>query len=1511
MKNLGKVLKSSFLAKMAFVATVLAVLIASASCKHDKGGDNPKPNPKVEEVTLTFKMGANVTKVEPASVKVEKGKAIKLSELKAKITKMEFAKDYEFSKLCVGAENGAEIKEDGTFKPVANTDVYVVAKSKNDPPGPGPGPAPEDVALTKVMVDGGNIAVADAMDAGSKSKAEVSLEFTTNPADATLSFEPALKDYNATSKSGTWALNSGDNNIKITVKKDSKTKEYTLKVKRVSEDEPLLTELKVDGVSISPKEEPEVMTVDPTTKDKVKVEYAANEGSAVTTTPSIASGSEWTLAYGENTLKFVVTKGSKTRNYTLKITRPVELKTVKVDGNSITPIADEMTATETEKEEVPVEFTTDPADATLTFDPTNAIKDYDATSKSGKWALALGLNTLKVKVVKDTGSKEYTLKITRNVAAPKLTSLVVGPHTKDVAGIVTSDVGTIEVPVPTQFDGVEYAVTTTTDTAGATVTWDPALENDKIKFGNVKYISDLTKEYTVTVAKDGKESSYKVKAMMMTNAAGFFAGRIKGKDTSADLENIRKILKHEDVTLTQAGAESLVIFVSQLAQWQVAYYNRENVKVDLPPGTRFKGMGRKSLTLPLAKGKSLLKDEELADNEIEVVVSNSEWEEVSEGGVVKYYKAKEPWLATEVFKFKIAQSNEKADAFIEKVLLNDKNIADEEKDPEAFTNLFATELAEFDSGKKANVAIELSKAVQKVTINSTDINEADLVASGDNFIAKKEGIVVNEDGTTPTLVTIVVTPKAEDVAYGETTMKFNLTYKVPPKFYPRSYTINEVGYYSLPATFREALVEDGNPSYTVKANHLGMNLTFAKKPKKVEMDIAGTKTTAEGTAIVENKTKYGTTYSVNIGGTVNNNEQQVTLTFTPDDEGAFSEGQWKFKVTGTNDKPAIDPTFTKIGKDENLTEAFLNAIKTGTAPDNEYQLPGTTAEAELVISLTEYTHDFLLDKIEMTVDDANVEITDENFKLNKGFFSSGWVLKEKINGITAAGKEVKIKFAAKSGVADDVTWTFKLKTGGELPLVPDGKVSLGIAGYGGSGTPFTEEFVAGLATPNNPPTIELYGKDVKVFFRTYYDEYLKEASFKIDDKEAATATASESGYAVQAEHIFEGVSKDGEHTIVAKFEPTSADYKGREYKFKVKILDDLPMPEKYIFGLDGKIRPNEYKATLDKDFATLIFQSSEDLVAEVKMGKEGSTEVVEVKALVDGYGRPFWQATKDIDGLQTNLDSNILHDKWVIEVKPKDDTKYASVKCTFNLKGKDIDANNAAFVESSGSPKVYAKVEWKDGIPTDKRYLDDYGAKAVNFTAYTMSKTSTVKGKKVHALKNTDMMGETEVAFNREGTTREVKGKVEAYTDKPSRMKVWCIGADGTTLDKAKGVYNININPIPLYWSYKKIASAEDGDAAYAAIEVKRSKIKKNKVYMLFAPWKEDFGFVVDTNAVEEKQAKIEKIGSLGRYQDVFRTSLDVEGMNANDTKPIKFRIVHKESNTEAIVYKVMVKVVD
>lgn len=135
-KNLVKMLKSSFIIKIAFIAMLLTVFVASISCKHDRGGGN-NPTPKTEEVTLTsVKVGSNL------------------------------------------------------------------------------------------------VTVKDEMDAGSTTDEEVDVEFVTKPGNATLSFAPTLKAFDEATKKGKWALNDGDNSIKITVTKDKKTKNYTLKIAR-------------------------------------------------------------------------------------------------------------------------------------------------------------------------------------------------------------------------------------------------------------------------------------------------------------------------------------------------------------------------------------------------------------------------------------------------------------------------------------------------------------------------------------------------------------------------------------------------------------------------------------------------------------------------------------------------------------------------------------------------------------------------------------------------------------------------------------------------------------------------------------------------------------------------------------------------------------------------------------------------------------------------------------------------------------------------------------------------------------------------------------------------------------------------------------------------------------------------------------------------------------------------------------------------------------------------------
>ena len=1296
MKNLIKVLKSSFLIRIAFITTVFITVVASGSCKHDKGKDGLKG-----EVKLTFIPGNKVTILEPTTVKVTKGSSLKLSDIKAKITKMEFEAEWDFGKLCVGAEDGIEITDAKPFVATYDADIYVVARKKGN------------IFLTSLKVDSNRVAIQDDMKARSAIDDEVSIEFMSNPSDATLSFEPALKTYDDATKKGTWALEMGENSLTITLTHGLDTKEYTLKIEKV-EDE------------------------------------------------------------------------------------------------------------------------------------------------------AEGL----------------------------IKSITIGAHTKRRTGIVLEDTGTIEIPLPTELKtDSEYDIKVVPKEEGATIEYyaddadlKTALESGKFKFKKPSSILDLESEFSIKVSKGSKESNYKVKAIMMTNAAAFLGARLNGKNTSADLETVKKILRGEDITLNIAGHEAFLIFASQISKWETVLCNDEDIKIPLSPNDpKYTSMGSASISFD-ALG---------ATTDIKVIISNSEWDETEK-------KFISPWLATEEFNFKIKCNETPADAFIKEVLVNGASITDEKKIPESFTALFGTELVEIDSGKSATIAVRLSKKVQKVKINDIEINEDQIKIEKDNkgkiigFIAEAKNIAV--EGADGKEVTIVVSPKAEDTYYRETTMKFKLVYEMPPQFYPAYFNINETDWKSIPQGFKEAIMEDRCPLYTIKTNSLGMKFVFAKKPKKVEMIIGGVKT--ESSKIQEIKPTYGPVrYMVQVLGTASDVEQEVILGFEPEDEGTFSKGEWKFKIKGTNDKPKIAPKFLSISKDENLSWSFLNNLTSG---NEEYC--ASEESAELLISLSLYEVDFLLKEIEVN----GVKATDKEFKLFKGYTFTEWRLTKIIEGLTSEGKDVIIKFIGADGIADDVEWKFKLKSGGEKPKVPRYQIRFGLAGYGLGATPFTNDFLIGLED-NTEPMIELYGKDVTVSFASFKKEYLKEGKFKIDSEDEVTVVATTSNQNVtKVGHVFKNVSKDVEHTIIATVVPNSKDYSPLEYKFKVKILSDLPEPSGYVFGIDNKKRGNGYKATLDKDFTTLIFQSNQDIVKEVRIGKTdilGDSNKVEIKVFKNKYGKSFWQAIKDIE-----LDTTEF-EKWKIEVTPFDQIKYPKVTYTFELKGTEIPDSNLSFEMEKNEPRVYAVANRPSGM--DSNDIDDYGVTSVDFTAYTMSKKAKMKGIRVHYITGDNMPGDIAIDFSSTATSRKHTGTLQAYDDKPTTMKIWTTNMDGSATDIVNGAYNVDINPVPLAWSYKKIANPAPGEKAYDEIVLSRKKIKNNRVYMIFSPWKEKFGFTVDLDAVSEKQAKFENIGALGQNQNMFRTSLNVTGMKSGDEKEIKCVLKHIKTGTKVMEYKVNIKMIE
>ena len=965
-----------------------------------------------------------------------------------------------------------------------------------------------------------------------------------------------------------------------------------------------------------------------------------------------------------------------------------------------------------------------------------------------------------------------------------------------------------------------------------------------------------------------------------------------GQDTSADLATVERIIRGEkDVNVEIAGHKALVIFSSRIAKWETVLCNGENIKVDLKPGEAHKGFGLAEIPLEQLGSKI----------PIEVIVSNSEWED----GKPVY-----PWKATEKFNFTITCSSNKADAFIKKIEVNDKNITDESQDADAFTNLFAEEgLSEIESGAKASIAVELSKEVEKVVIDGKEIDETHLIKDKDQFgepvfIAKVEGIDVVQ-GNPPKEISIVVSPKAEDTNYRKTSMKFKLVYQEPEaKIYPKEYAINGTNDLDMSPSFKEALLAGHNPLYKVNSNLLAMHLAFDKKPKKVEMTIAGaTPLIAEGDDIKEVNSQYsGKLYIVNLMGAITGNEKQVTLKFEPEDVGSLSNGEWKFQIKGSAEKPKIAPRFIEISGDRNLLKSFLDGLEGSEKP--EYKVAGI--KANLIIDLTEYEHDFLLDKIEI-----NGQGADDDIELFENSFYTSWRLKKTIQVTGSTGTDVEIKFIAKD-IAKNVTWTFNLKTGGQKPGVPrsfirfdvsDYSNRVEVAGYVGAdnkGIPFPDDFWEGIKN-GGMPLIELYGKDVTVRFAAYRDMYLKTGKFKIDDEAEVEEPIKEGGYTI-VEHTFQNVSLNDEHTITAIAVPGSiTEYNEVEYKFKIKVVNNLPSPPDCSFIVDGNPKPNNYQATLENDFATLSFKVKEDIIKSVRIGKGAtltSADVVPITEQKDSLGNIFYMATKEIDLSTTNLED------CIIEVEPRDATLYANpFRCTYKLRGGIMDSN-ASFMRENKKPKIYGKMKFKEGV--EGSYQDDYGVESVEFTAFTMGKESSVKAIKVHEITSANMQGDAGQDLTRVPNTRKLTGNVVAYADKPTRIKLQVTSKNGLT-DSANGLFLMTVNPIPLYWSYKNIKNVKRGTQSYAEIRVSKEKVKNDKIHILFAPWSEEQGFKVELDAVCENQTHFETVGDLGGYQTVYKTALNVKDLQAGQEAEVMCKIISKKTNKEAITYKVKV----
>lgn len=207
MRNLFKMFRKS--PKSVFLITGMFFLVLQG-CKNDSPQNKPTIEPdKITEITVTVKKDSHVTKAVP-SFRVNKGSTLGATVLKNKLA-LEFAQDYEFSKICLNDDKGKEITDTAKHKFDENTIIYVVSKEKLKT---------GSVTLTKITVAGQEKTgtdITNEMTFNETDKGAVTVNVELSDAVAKVAFANGQLQ---NSRKFKWVLKTGENKLQISVGKD-------------------------------------------------------------------------------------------------------------------------------------------------------------------------------------------------------------------------------------------------------------------------------------------------------------------------------------------------------------------------------------------------------------------------------------------------------------------------------------------------------------------------------------------------------------------------------------------------------------------------------------------------------------------------------------------------------------------------------------------------------------------------------------------------------------------------------------------------------------------------------------------------------------------------------------------------------------------------------------------------------------------------------------------------------------------------------------------------------------------------------------------------------------------------------------------------------------------------------------------------------------------------------------------------------------------------------------------
>ena len=853
-------------------------------------------------------------------------------------------------------------------------------------------------------------------------------------------------------------------------------------------------------------------------------------------------------------------------------------------------------------------------------------------------------------------------------------------------------------------------------------------------------------------------------------------------------------------------------------------------------------------------------------------------------------------------RFKIKRNNEKVDIPAHQLLVSGKEVITESGNlPMSLFNEDPDE-PEVVGGDPAIIEVFCkSDLMESMTINGGALS-TQVKQSKDKFgqdVWSIEGSLTNVSGSQGdggTVAKLLITPKSK-----EDYLPLNWTFKV---IYQKqlpvevNYEFNGKTRFALPDSFVDPLEDGGQPTLIVDGDYLNIKLQM---PKSVDDPLQGTfinieledvsinEKTFSKQEIEDTPRFYVVKHSIKLE---DSNEKDVIINVEPKGH-AFIKNTLRLKAKKSGTKQKIAPHFEQISGEENLPKvAFLDALTSSTPP----VFATSKASADIVIYVSEYEKEFLLKEVK--INDKKINLIEEPISLQ-------YKVEESV-ALDTTEKLIKVEFIAQDGKADNLVWQFKAKTGGSLPSLPPKTITeLSINGVG-----VTREYATSLQNGTNP-TYTFDGKQgttvvVKVGCYDENAQKVEKVDFQIDGGTPSSVPLTQDGFLSSATYTFTGLTVDTtEHPVKITIIPQEKEkYSPIVYEFKLQYSGKLPeLP--LIFAIDRVGHINGYKATVLQESAALMVQANAAIMKDVKIGEENAESPCEIKTY-NIQGDNVWEAEKDV------VLPNGVEKTFCIKVTPQDSNEYRETVCKFILTGTTVPNTNAEFVHvlNGGVPQAYVlpKIEWKPEFAAGTHYADDYGAMAVSFKASTVSPRAKVFAQLVNPRTSTNLQGVAPIQLTNDGKGTHT-GRIELLSDKPTMMKLYVVAEDGVSKNEKKGVWwSIIYNPCPLKWGYENLTTGEAYNKfAYDSIKINKQSVKKDKkIYLVFMPWNEDAGYIVDNDNLPPYQSPSESLGKAS-FQQYYKIPIDVSELLSGAKEELEATLKMKKDGKECFLYKVKI----